>query len=184
MKKLVIVFSVLVTVSTIALGQKYSTRTGKIVFDATTSSSPEKIKAVNNEVASILEADKGHIVFSLAVKNFKFEKPLMEEHFNENYMESEKFPKSTFDATITNLSEVNFKKDGTYTAKASGKLTIHGETKDANFTGTVTVAGGKIKISAKFTATLADYKITIPSVVGDKVAKISNCTIDAEYAQK
>ena len=90
------------------------TRTGKISFNASAKKSLEKIEAVNNEVANILDSKTGEIVFQLPVKSFKFERELMQEHFNENYMESDKYPKAEFRGNITNAGDINFSKDGTY----------------------------------------------------------------------
>jgi len=77
------------------------TRTGKISFNASAPSSPEKIEAINNEVANIIDAKRGEVIFQGPIKSFKFEKELMQEHFNENYMESDKYPRSDFKGTIT-----------------------------------------------------------------------------------
>jgi YceI-like domain len=167
-----------------AFAQKYMTRTGKIIFDATTKSSPEKISGKNNEVAGILDASNGQLVFQVLVKNFKFEKQLMEEHFNENYMESDKFPKSDFKGAISAPGEVNYGKDGTYNVTVSGKLTIHGVTKDVQVPGTVVVEGAKVKLAAKFGVKLADYNVAIPSLVADKVAKDASIVLDAELMKK
>jgi polyisoprenoid-binding protein YceI len=103
----------------------------------------------------------------------------MEEHFNENYVESNKFPKATFAGQITNLSEVNLAKDGTYNAVVSGKMTLHGVTKDISANGAVTVSGGKIRINAGFSLILPDYGITIPSLVSDKVTRDARILVDA-----
>lgn len=127
---------------------KYSTNSGKISFY---SSAPlENIEALNSKVTSILDTENGNIVFSMAIKDFVFEKSLMQEHFNENYMESEKFPKSTFKGKITNLSEVNFDQNGKYPATIEGELLIHGVTKQVKVTGFIEVKDGKIMANAKF----------------------------------
>jgi hypothetical protein len=181
---------VLLTISLIAAGtlaasaQKYMTRTGKISFDASASGSPEKIYAINNEVANILDAQSGEIIFQAPVKSFKFERELMQEHFNENYMESDKYPKAEFKGKITNLNEVTLGKDGTYNAKVAGQLTIHGVTNNVNVPGTITVKGGAVTVKAKFAVKLHDYKIEIPSLVSDKVGKEANITLESDLTQK
>src|SRR4030042_6695880 len=91
-----------------ANAQKYMTKNGYIGFFSHTPL--EDIKADNNQVASVLDISTGEIVFQVLIKSFHFEKTLMEEHFNENYMESDKFPKSTFTGKIINLSSVDFSK--------------------------------------------------------------------------
>ena len=184
MKNILLAGVLAVCIAPSAQAQKFMTRTGKITFDATTKTSPEKISGKNNEVASILDGSNGQLVFQVLVKNFKFEKQLMEEHFNENYMESDKFPKSDFKGNISAPGDVNYGKDGTYHVTVSGKLTIHGVTKDVQVPGSVVVEGSKVKLAAKFAVKLADYNVTIPSLVADKVAKECSIILDAELMKK
>ncbi len=165
-------------------GQTYMTRTGKIYFDATTKASPEKIEGKNNEVATIIDAKTGDVRFQVLIKSFKFERESMQEHFNENYMESDKFPKSEFKGTIANLSQVNFSADGTYNATVSGKLTIHGVTIDVSVPGTIAVKGPNLKVNAKFPVKLKDVNITIPAVVADKVDKVVSISLDCDLSKK
>lgn len=160
------------------------TRTGRISFNATAANSPEKIEAVNNEVASIMDGKSGDLVFQAPVKSFKFERALMQEHFNEKYMQSDKFPKAEFKGTVTDIHKVNFAKDGTYEAIASGKLTIHGVTKEVKVPGTITVKGNTATLKTKFSVKLADYDITVPGMVADKLAKEAVIALDADLAQK
>jgi polyisoprenoid-binding protein YceI len=152
-----------------ASAQKYITRSGKINFNATSAQSPEKIEAVNNEIACALNITSGDVVFQAPVKSFKFQSALMQEHFNENYMESDKFPKAEFKGKI-NPTDIGAK-DGSYKTTVTGKLTIHGVTKDVQIPGTVIVKGGEITLSSSFAVKLIDYKIVIPNLVADKVAK-------------
>ena len=184
MKKIIFALGLLSFSTTALFAQKYMTRTGKVIFDATSTSSPEKIIAKNNEVASILNTTTGDLVFQVMVKSFKFEKQLMEEHFNENYMETDKFPKSDFNGKITNLADINFAKDGEYKTTVTGKLKIHGAENEVSVPGTIIVTGKNVKLVAKFTAKLSDYKITIPKLVEDKVAKAATITLDAELTPK
>src|SRR5688572_32042482 len=104
----------------------FFTRNGHIDFYSSTPM--DDIKADNNKVTSIINVTTGEVEFSILNNAFQFEKALMQEHFNENYMESSKFPKSIFKGKITNLDKINFKSDGTYQASVSGDLTIHGVT--------------------------------------------------------
>lgn len=184
MKKILLSIAVLAACTVGASAQKYMTRTAKISFNATASGSPEKIEAVNNEVANILDAASGDMVFQVLIKSFKFERALMQEHFNENYMESDKMPKADFKGKISNLSEVNFAKDGTYNTKVAGKLTIHGVTNDVNVPGTITVQGSTVKLKARFAVKLADYKISIPTVVADKIGKEASIMLESDLAKK
>jgi hypothetical protein len=154
----------------------YATKTGQTAFNA--SSPIEKIAAVNNQTDSKFVGESGQVVFAVLVKGFKFENQLMEDHFNENYMESTQFPNATFKGNITNPTEVNFAKDGAYTAKLSGTMNMHGVEKPANIIGKVTVKGGIISIHADFAVSAADYNIPIPSVVSDKIAKSIDVKVD------
>ena len=183
MKKIILVIA-LASCASGAFAQKYMTRTGKISFSATTPKSPEKIEAVNNEVASILDAKTGDFVFQSLIKSFKFERALMQEHFNENYMESDKFPKAEFKGKISNTGDVNFAKDGTYNVTVKGKLTIHGVTQDVAVPGTITVKGKDATAKAKFQVVLKSYGIDVPGAVADKLAKEAAITIDAVLNQK
>lgn len=158
--------------------QRYFTKTGKINFDATSKNSPENIAAVNRTVTCVLDSKTGALQFAVLIKGFAFERALMEEHFNENYLESSKFPKAEFRGTITNNSSVNYGKDGVYNVTVTGKLTIHGVTKDVESAGKLQIKGDKITASANFSAVLADYGIAIPGVVSDKVAKTAAIDID------
>lgn len=184
MKKIIIISGLLLTCTTSIFAQKYLTRTAKVSFDATAPNSPEKIEAINNEVANILDASSGDVVFQVLVKSFKFERALMQEHFNEKYMESDKYPKSEFKGNIKNNSDINYTKDGTYNATVTGKLTMHGVTQSVNTSGTVAVKGNSVTLNAKFTVKLADYKIAIPGVVADKVGKEAIINIESSLTKK
>jgi polyisoprenoid-binding protein YceI len=183
MKKLLLIAGLLVAGTTTVLAQKYLTRTGKISFDASVPTAPE-VKAVNNEVASILDAKSGEVVFEAPVKSFQFERTLMQEHFNENYMESDKYPKADFKGFISNPSEINFGKDGTYTAKVKGKLTIHGVTNEIAVNGNMTVEKNTLLIRCKFSIKLKDYNISIPSVVNDKLGREASIVVESKLDQK
>ncbi|MDX2248046.1 MAG: YceI family protein [Bacteroidia bacterium] len=159
--------------------QKFMTRTGHIKFYSHTA--VEDIEANNHQVTSVLDTGTGDLVFAVLMKSFQFEKALMQEHFNEKYVESEKFPKSTFKGKITNLSEINFAKNGSYKTKVEGVLTIHGIAKEIVTEGTLVVEEGKISANAKFPVTVADYEIKIPAVVKDNIAKEMEVTVEMNY---
>lgn len=184
MKKVLLTVALLSVSVAGTWAQTYMTRTGKVYFNATTKNSPEVIEAKNNEGACIVDSKTGDVRFQVLIKSFKFERAAMQDHFNENYMESDKYPKADFKGTITNLSDVNFTKDGTYNAKVSGKLTIHGVTKDVSVAGTLSVKGSNITIKAKFPVTLKDHNISIPGLVADKLDKIANVSIDCDLTKK
>jgi hypothetical protein len=163
----------------LAPAQKYISKTGHIWFYSHTSM--EDIEGHNHQVASILDPATGDLIFSLLQKSFEFKVKLMEEHYNENYMESDKFPKATFKGKITNLDKIDFKKDGTYTAEATGELTLHGVTKPVTNTGTIEVKNGIVTAKAKYSIVPKDYNIEIPGLVADKIAKEVEVTVDITY---
>lgn len=167
-KILVISLALLLTGLTSTAQTKYFTKKGKITFS---SKAPEGegVEATNSRVTSVMEVESGKIEFSVLITAFEFEKALMQEHFNENYMESKKFPKCTFKGTITNVKEVDFKKDGSYSAEISGDFTLHGVTKKITEKGIIVVKGGKISASAELNIALADYQIKSPKT--DQIIK-------------
>jgi polyisoprenoid-binding protein YceI len=115
---------------------------------------------------------------------FEFEKALMQEHFNENYMESGKFPLSTFSGKILNLKDINFAKDGVYNAVVEGDLTIHGVTNKVKENGTFEVKSGKVRGRSQFTIKLNDYKITIPTAVFNKLSETIKIDVDVTLEKK
>ncbi|MCX6267217.1 MAG: YceI family protein [Bacteroidetes bacterium] len=156
--------------------QKYITKTGYIKFY---SASPlEKIEAHNRQVNSALDISTGGFVFKVLMKSFEFEKALMQEHFNENYVESDKFPSATFAGKVTNIKDVNTGKDGIYEANVEGKLTLHGVTKDIKQKGSFEMKQGRLIGKAKFNIAVADYNITIPGNVGNNISKTIEVTVD------
>lgn len=178
MKNLCIAF-VLILCSQWAIGQKYFSKTGKITFH---SDAPmEKIEATNSTASTVLDIGSGNLEWAVLIQGFKFEKALMQEHFNENYMESETYPKAKFKGKIDNLSSVNLTKDGEYNVNVSGQLEMHGVTKPVNATGVISVKGGNISAKSKFAIALADYDIEIPKVVADNIAKNVDIHVQAEY---
>jgi polyisoprenoid-binding protein YceI len=148
---------------------KYFTKSGFIQFYA--SSSVEKIEATNEKGTCVLDSKTGAVEMQLLMKAFTFDRALMQEHFNENYVESDKYPKSTFKGIISNMSDVDLSKDGAYAVKVTGTLTIHGVTKTVTPKAKLIVKAGKVNATASFNILLADYGIDIPGVVADKISK-------------
>ena len=108
----------------------------------------------------------------------------METHFNEDYMESDKYPKASFKGKINDLSKVNFTKDGVYTVEVSGDLTMHAVTNKITTSGTITVKSGVITAASDFKIKLADYKISIPKIVKDNISEVIDIKISCLYDQK
>jgi len=179
MKRLILLvffLSIIIAVN----AQKYMTKNGYIGFFSHTPM--EDIKGDNNQVASVLDISNGEIVFQVLIKSFHFERALMEEHFNENYMESDKIPKSVFKGKITNLTSVNFSKNGTYDVTVEGDLTIHDVINKINSKGTIEVVTGGINAYSKFNIVPEDYKISIPGIVREKINKDLVVTVTMKYA--
>ena len=156
--------------------QRYVTKNGFIKFY---SDAPlEKIEAINRQVNAAIDILTGDFVFKVLMKSFVFPKALMQEHFNENYVESDKFPEAKFVGKVTNMKDINFTKDGIYPAYVEGKLTIHGETKDIQAKGTFEVKQDKLLGNSKFNLVVADYKIKIPNTVMNNIGKTVEVTVE------
>lgn len=179
MKNLFLSAALMISLS--SFGQtKMFTKNGKVSFNA--SSPLEKIEAVNDKATSVVDATTGSLDFAVLMKAFIFERALMQEHFNENYVESDKYPKATFKGKIADLSAINLSKDGNYPVNVKGAMTLHGVTKDIETTGTMTVKGGSISAAkSKFKILLSDYNISIPSVVKDKISNNVEIDVDVNY---
>ena len=160
---------------------KYMTRNGLIRFEA---EGPIKddIKAVNNQGGCVFDAGTGDILFKIPIKSFVFKKALMQEHFNENYMESHKFPTAELKGKIEGYSGAILQKPGVQPVMVSGKMTLHGVTRDIRERGTLEVKEGKILLRSDFGVALADYGINIPKMVEDKLAKVAQVNLSIDLA--
>ena len=182
MKTLLLIAAISFAAINTTHAQTYLTKNGKISFFSTTS--VENINAVNNQVVSVLNSQTGSLQFSVQIKGFLFKKAMMQEHFNESYIESDKYPKATFKGTITDISKVNFAKDGTYTVSVTGDLSLHNVTRKITVPGTISISGGKVNATSKFTVLVGDYKINIPNDVKDHISKTIEITVDCNYLPK
>ena len=160
-------FLILAWVSaTEALSQKYVIEKSDIGFFS--DAAIEDIKAANKKASGIFNTATGDIVFSIPINEFQFEKSLMQEHFNEKYMESDKFPKATFQGKVSDF-DVNL--TASRQAKAKGKLTIHGVTNEVEIPGTIEKKDDKLVLKTKFMVKLVDHKITIPQLLWQNIAE-------------
>ena len=142
------------------------------------SSAPvEDIEAVNHEAKSVIDLSDGRIAFSVPINKFQFDKPLMQEHFNENYLESDKYPTATFEAAIQNWQGVKPYPN----AIADGKFTIHGVTTEREMLGEIILNGNQLVIDAVFWVQLADHKIKIPKAVFYNIAEKVKVTVKVKY---
>ena len=175
MKKICLLIVLLTSVNLLTTAQdRYFTKTGTIDFDGKSTFS--KVHAENNSATCVLDTKTGIVQFSMLMKGFEFPKAIMQTHFNERYVESDKFPQSEFKGKIESSNLVNYTTDGVYDATVKGKLTIHGETKDIEATGKIIVKGGKIFLTSVFTIQVPDYKIKAD--MNDQVTITVNCILD------
>ena len=145
----------------------------------------EDIEAHNYASISTIDPRTGEVVFSVPIQSFEFEKAMMQKHFNnEHFLESNVYPK--FKATITNLDEIDFTKDGEYRAEILGEMTIKDKTNPVKESGTVTVQGQTLTWKAVFNLTLAEYGITFDEseMVSTKIGKSVEVSVEAEYSTK
>jgi hypothetical protein len=181
-KKILFLLALILCININADSQTYYTKNGSVSFFSKTPL--ENIDAENNQVISVLNIETGALQFSLLNNAFHFPKAKMETDFNEDYMESDKYPRSTFKGTITNLSDVNFFKDGTYPVNVNGDLTMHGVTKNILTPGTITIKNGNISATSSFKVLVSDYKIKIPSIVSNKIGESIEVKISCNYQKK
>lgn len=177
MKKILISMICLVF-STVAFSQKMMTRSGEIKFDATVPGAMDPVVGTSTTVSSIFDKATGDFVVQGMVKSFKFKSPLMEEHFNENYMESDKLPKTSFKGKVLNYDG----KTGTYDVE--GDLTIHGVTNKVKTKVTISNANGKLSIVGNFVVKLNDYKIDVPAMAKKTLAQTAKISIKLELENK
>lgn len=177
MKKIILSIG-LIAVSFLANAQLFATKSGQIFFNAT--GGDVKIAAVNNQTDSKFVGTTGQIIFGVLIKGFKFENQLMEDHFNENYMESTQFPKADFKGYITNIKDVNFVKDGDYPIKVEGNLTIHGVTNKVNSDAVMQLRGGRPAIIGSIKINIKQFGIK-GSYIGDKIASEATIKLNCKY---
>ncbi len=161
------------------LGQRYFTREGHISFRSETPI--QTIEAHNRSVSSVWDKASGRLEFAANIKSFQFENGLMQQHFNENYMESDKYPKATFKGQLNNPSAVNTAKDGQYTAAVRGQLTIHGVSRDIQTNANFQVQSGKTSATASFQIALDDYGIDIPTIVRLNISNTVTIKVNVAY---
>jgi polyisoprenoid-binding protein YceI len=177
MKNFVVI--ALVFCASMGSAQKYFSKTGKITFHS--EAALEKIDATNSSASTVIDMSTGSMEWAVLIQGFQFEKALMQEHFNENYMESSIYPKAKFKGKIENVSSVNIGKDGTYPVNITGQLEMHGVTKTITVPATFTVRNGSITAKSTFKLLLEDYNIQIPKLIEDNVSKEVQVEIFADY---
>ena len=181
MKHVFTIVFLLALIVSVDAQDKYISKNGYVKFF---SSAPlEDIEAENNKVQSIVDLAANEVVISIPIQSFEFDKSLMKEHFNENYLESEKFPKATFKGKYDAGKQLAAKDIGTYTVAASGELTIHGITRPLLTKVTLSITESGVRAKTKFDIRIADFDIEIPRIVFKNIAEVVEVTADMQYAK-
>jgi hypothetical protein len=180
MKPKILITTFCILISNLIFSQKLVTKTGQVKFLASVPTAVEEVAATNNSVSAVFNTATGEIASLALIKAFKFKVPLMEEHFNENYLESDKYPKATFTGRISgfDISKVTAAKTN---YNVEGDFTMHGVTKHLKITADITKVNDKIAVSSVFTIKAEDYNIKIPSLVKQKVASDIKVWVDFNF---
>jgi hypothetical protein len=158
----------------------YSTKQGSITFF---SSAPlEDIEAKNSKVISLINTSNNEIAVRVPIKQFQFRNRLMQEHFNENYMESERYPHATFKGKINEV--IDFQKPGTYDVSSTGILNIHGVNQKRTLKGKLTIGNPEMTLTTQFDVLLEDHEIKIPKIVFNKIAEKIAVTTSFSYSRQ
>lgn len=181
-KSLILFVLSVLTVTNVFTQNKYYTRDGHVSFFSSTP--VEDIKAVNRNASCIFDQATGKVEFNVPMKSFKFEKALMQEHFNEDFIESNEYPDATFKGVFEGIENVDFKKEGEYTVTAAGDFTVHGVTREREdeFTFIIT-EDGEIRGKSVFMVKPADHDIEIPGSVRENIAKEVEVTVKMNYKE-
>ena len=171
MKTRIFLTTFFVALSFLSFAQKkFYTKNGIITFYSKTS--VEKIEAVNKKSLVVIDMATNKMEFSVLIKGFEFEKALMQEHFNEDYLESDKYPKAVFKGSFEeSLANVNMAENKTLSLKVNGNLTLHGVTKPISTVASFQIKNNVISATSNFKILLSDYNVKIPSVVGNAISK-------------
>jgi len=157
----------------------YFTRSGHIYFISHTD--VIDIDADNHQVASFLDIESGKIQFAVLIKSFEFSLATAKEHFNESYMESDKFHKATFKGEILNIDSINLNKNGICSVRVKGDITIKGITKNIEVPGKLIIENGQINAISEFELSISDFNISVPRIVENRVAKIVKLKVNMNY---
>jgi len=182
MKKILILTAVLTASVTMTFGQKYFTRTGHANFFS--HAALEDISADNKNASLIIDSSTGELVSKMLMKSFVFEKALMQEHFNENYIESDKFPKAVLKGKIVNASDLDFSSSEIQPVVIEGTVSLHGIEKPYTIKGTIQYKKKKLVCKAKFEMKPKDHKIEIPQTVAGNIAESIVVTVNFELDKR
>lgn len=159
----------------------FAVSTGSITFR---SDAPvELIKATSKQLKGIFNAEKKQFAFTIIVNTFKgFNSPLQEEHFNENYLETDKYPRASFEGKI--IEDIDITRDGNYSIRAKGNLSVHGVVQERIIKCDLSIKNNMVSVKSNFTVLLADHNITIPKVVHEKLASEIKIEVKADLINK
>ena len=177
------IWKIIVLVLTVPLfGEDiYFTRAGTISFFSSTPI--EDIKAINEQTTCVLDLETGDLSFRIPIRGFIFKNGLMQEHFNENYLESDTYPNASFTGSIEGCKDINLT-EKLQPVSLKGPMTIHGVSKDIAESGNILMKENRVIGAATFKITVADYKIEIPKIVRDNIAKVVDVTVDLSLKKK
>jgi polyisoprenoid-binding protein YceI len=179
MKKTLILFALVIATGSL-FAQKKTTTSATVKFDASTAID-DLPKAENKTVIAVINTTTGDVAFEAAVKNFAFSNPTIQDHFNgEKWLNSEKHPSFIYKGKLSDLSAVNFAKDGSYSTKTEGVLTVKSVEQRITAPVTITVKGSTVTVTSDFSIKLSDYGITGAPIDGGKIAKEPKITVSAE----
>ena len=159
----------------------YFTRSGTVSFFSSTPI--EDIKAINEQTTCVLDLETGDVSFRIPIRGFIFKNGLMQEHFNENYLESDTYPNASFTGSIEGWKDIILT-EKFQPVSLKGTMTIHGISKDISEPGNILMKGNRVIGSATFKITVADYEIEIPKILRDNIAKVVDVTVDISLKKK
>ena len=159
----------------------YFTRSGSVSFFSSTPI--EDIRAINEQTTCVLDLKTGDVSFRIPIRGFIFKNGLMQEHFNENYLESDTYPNASFTGSIEGWKDIILT-EKFQPVSLKGTMTIHGISKDITEPGNILMKDNKIIGSATFKITVADYKIEIPKILRDNIAKVVDVDVDISLKKK
>jgi polyisoprenoid-binding protein YceI len=170
MKKVILVMFAFVFITNLVNAQTYKTRDGYIFFNPNKDQSHKDYAADSKEATAVLKVETSEVALLVPMKTFHFNNALLEEHFNENYLESNKFPNATYRGKLNGFSKDQLSKDGVYNISSDGEVTMHGVTKKFSAAVKLTVKGKTATFNCVFKIKAEDYNINIPALVKPKLS--------------
>jgi hypothetical protein len=184
MKKVILFVAILICGASIGNAQVLKTKDGLIYFNPNKDQKNKEYSALTKEATGVLDADKATVALLVGMKTFHFNNALLEEHFNENYLHTNKFPNATYKGTLTGFTKDMLSKDGVYNLTSSGTVTMHGQSKPFNSPVTLTVKGGTAVFKCNFYIKAKDHDIEIPALVQGKLLEATPLEATIEFKTK